>query len=258
VSTLSSINSSGAEIWIGPNSFVDASGNPVTGNVDIELIVALDNKDMLMLNRPTVTNNGELLISGGIIYINATKMGEQLQIAEPLTTEMPNITGGNASFSLWTGNTTDNGDFVWTEDTTNTVWADSSYYFDLDTIGWTNLDAVADLGQGIITGDDLSIVLPSGLNGNNSAVMAYFSNINSFAAIYDSNTDGTFELGGYNMPIGANPQFVVISMVNNVWSYYVSPNIPITDPFNLDILANDMLPATSEQDVQDQIVLSLQ
>ena len=55
----------------------DANGNPVTGSVDFELIEALDNKDMLMLNRPTVTNNGELLISGGIIYINARSLANQ-------------------------------------------------------------------------------------------------------------------------------------------------------------------------------------
>jgi len=248
----------GTVIWMGYGSFVDGNGNKVHGFIDVELIEALDNKDMLMLNRPTVTNNGELLISGGIIYINATQNGDQLQIADNLNITMPNVMGGNPTspLTLWSGNTTANGDFVWIEDTTNTLWADSSYYFDVDTIGWTNLDAVADLGQGATS--NVSVVLPSGLNGNNSAVMIYFTTINSFASIYDGNADGTFELGGYTIPIGANPKFVVISMVNNDWSYYVSPNIPIIDPFNLDILANEMLPATSEQDVQDQIVLLLQ
>lgn len=261
VSNLTSINSSGAVIYMGPNSFVDASGNPVTGNIDIELIVALDNKEMLMLNRPTVTNNGELLISGGIIYINATQMGEQLKIAEPLTTTMPNLTmGGNASspLSLWTGDTIDNGDFVWIEDTANTLWTDTSYYFNIDTIGWTNLDVLADTGQGILKGDDLSIALPSGLNGGNSVVMMYLTTINSFASIYDSNQDGTFTLGYYQVPIGTIPQFVVVSMDNNVWSYYVSPPTQLSATYSLTINTNDMLTATSEQDTQDQILLLLQ
>lgn len=260
VSNWTPITSSGAEIWIGPNSFVDATGNLVTGNIDVELIVALDNKEMLMLNRPTVTNNGELLISGGIIYINATQNGEQLQIDEPLNTSMPITMVGNPNspLSVWNGDTTANGDFVWTEDTTNILWADSSYVFGIDTIGWTNLDVLADTGQGVITGDDLSVVLPSGLNGGNSSVMMYLTNINSFASISDYDQDGTFTAGGYQIPIGTTPQFVVISMLNNVWSYYVSAPTQILGAYSLPINANDMTAATSEQDAEDQILLLLQ
>jgi len=257
VSTLSSINSSGAEIWIGPNSFVDASGNPVTGNVDIELIVALDNKEMLMLNRPTVTNNGDLLISDGIIYINATQNGGQLQIADPISTTMPNVMGGNTSspFTLWSGNTTTNGDFVWTEDTTNTLFADSSYYFNIDTIGWHNLDVLADLGQGVT--QNVSVVLPSGLTGNNSAVLMYFTSMNSFSSISDgSNEDGIFTPGSsYYIPIGAVTKFVVVSMVNNVWSYHVSPSITITDP--TDYIVPSLTSAADEQSMQTAILNAL-
>ena len=259
VSNWTSITNSGAEIWIGPNSFVDANGLTVTGVVDIELIVELDNKQMLMLNRPTVTNNGGLLTSGGIIYINATQMGEQLQIDEPLQTNMPNIDmGGNVSspLSIWNGETTDNGDFVWIEDTTNQLWSDSSYYFALDTIGWTNLDVLADTEQGVLAGDDLSVFLPSGLNGGNSFVMMYFTSINSFASIYDSNNDGTFTPGYYQVPIGTIVKFVVISMDNNIWSYHVSNFITINGP-TTSYPVPALTPAANEQAMQTAVLNSL-
>jgi len=260
VSNWTSITGSGTEIWMGPGSFVDANGDPVTGNVDVELIVARDNKDMLMLNRPTVTSNGELLNSTGIIYINATQAGEQLQIANGLSTNMDASFGETWGVSIWNGDVTDNGEFVWIEDPVNALDFDSmGWYFYVDTIGWTNLDVLVDLGQGVLTGDDLSVVLPSGLNGGNSVVMMYFTSINSFASIYDSNQDGTFTPGYYEVPIGTTPKFVVVSMVNNTWSYYVSPTITITGPTTTVIVDNiDMLTATSEQDAQDQVLLLLQ
>jgi hypothetical protein len=247
----------GTLIWLNYGSFVDEDGNAVNGFIDIELIEALDNKDMLMLNRPTVTNNGELLISGGIIYINATQNGNQLQIGEPLQTNMPEFMAGNTSspLSIWNGDTTTNGDFVWVEDTNNTLWPDSGgYYFEMDTIGWTNLDVLADLGQGVT--NNVSLVLPSSFNGANSAVMMYFTSMNSFMSISDGNLDGTFTPGAYyTIPIGATPKFVVISMINNNWSYYVSTNISITDPTNFTVPA--LIPAADEQDMQTAILNAL-
>ena len=250
----------GTLIWLNYGSFVDEDGNAVNGFIDIELIEALDNKDMLMLNRPTVTNNGELLISGGIIYISATQNGNQLQIGDPLQTDMPDVMGGNTSspLSIWNGDTTTNGDFVWVEDTTNNTLTllpnQGGYSFEMDTIGWTNLDVLADLGQGVT--NNVSVVLPSSFNGANSAVMMYFTSLNSFMSISDGNLDGTFTPDAYyTIPIGATPKFVVISMVNNNWSYYVSAPQPITDLTNFTVPA--LIPATDEQDMQTAILDTL-
>jgi hypothetical protein len=254
------LGNKGSLIWLNYGSFVDEDGNAVNGFIDIELIEALDNKDMLMLNRPTVTNNGELLISGGIIYINATQNGNQLQIGDPLQTDMLDVMGGNTSspLSIWNGDSTTNGDFVWIEDTTNNTLTllpnQVGYSFEMDTIGWTNLDVLADLGQGVTS--NVSVVLPSSFNGANSAVMMYFTSMNSFMSISDGNLDGTFTPGAYyTIPIGATPKFVVISMINNNWSYYVSTNISITDPTNFTVPA--LIPAADEQDMQTAILNAL-
>lgn len=62
------------------NTFVNSSGVTVSGNIDIELIEALTKKEMMLMNRPTFTHSGDLLVSGGIVYLNATQNGQQLSI----------------------------------------------------------------------------------------------------------------------------------------------------------------------------------
>ncbi|MAX04921.1 MAG: hypothetical protein CMD19_00375, partial [Flavobacteriales bacterium] len=253
----------GSMIFLTPTSFNDAEGNPVTGSVDIELIEALDNKDMLMLNRPTVTNNGELLTSAGVIYINATQNGQQLQIAEPLTTLMPNTTGMFSNnlpspFGLFSGDTAVNGDFVWVEDTGNVVLdGDSAMYwqFDIDSIAWTNIDAIS-YPSGTLFTSSVDVILPSGHDGTNSAVFMYFSNINSVASLNDGNQDGTFTKGQYyNLAVSENVKFVVVSEVNNQWSWHVTSTVSILDP-HFEIIPA-LTPAVDEQAVQAAILNAL-
>ena len=264
VTVFSTINGDkGSMIFLTSTSFKDASGNPVTGSVDIELIEALDNKDMLMLNRPTVTNNGELLTSAGVIYINATQNGEQLQIAEPLRTMMPNNTGEfnnnlPSPFGLFSGDTAANGDFVWVEDTGNVVLdGDSAMYwdFDIDSISWTNIDAFSYPPGTVFTGG-VDAILPSGHDGTNSSVFMYFSNINSVTSLYDGNEDGTFTKGQwYDLEVGESVKFVVVSEVNNQWSWHVTSTVSISDPHIETIPA--LTPAVDEQAVQNAILNAL-
>ena len=135
-----------------------------------------------------------------------------------------------------------------------TTWTDW-FNFYVDTLGWSNIDKLAYLGQGIA--DSVSVVLPSGLNGDNSAVMMYFTSINSVMPLFDSwassNADGIFNNGG--IPVGADLKFVVLSMVNDVWSYHVSPNISITDPTNYIVPA--LTSAADEESAETAILNAL-
>ena len=64
----------------GSNTFINILGNPVSGSFNIELVEALTKKEMMLLNRPTFTHSGRLLVSGGVVYLNATQNGQQLSI----------------------------------------------------------------------------------------------------------------------------------------------------------------------------------
>ena len=121
-----------------------------------------------MLNRPTNTDNGQLLNSGGIVYVNATQNGESLIINGGLATTIPFPTGfvGNPTspILLFFGDTTVNGDFVWVQDTGNVaaVWdsIQGDYFsFAIDSVGWTNVDQIA--GNAPFT-TGVSVDLPPG------------------------------------------------------------------------------------------------
>ena len=71
-------------------SFLDADGDPVEDNIDIELAEALTMDDMLLSNL-TTTSGDQLLETGGMIYFNATSAGEQLFVNpdKPVHIEIP-------------------------------------------------------------------------------------------------------------------------------------------------------------------------
>lgn len=70
----------GTAIFIPKNSFIDANGNSVAGDVDIEIIEVLSLADMVKANLQTVSNN-KLLESNGMIYIDAKSNGQPLGLA---------------------------------------------------------------------------------------------------------------------------------------------------------------------------------
>jgi len=71
----------GTKIRIGKNTFTDLNGNPIKGEVVLELKEALNPIDMVMGNL-TTTFNGKPLQSGSMLYLNATSNNNQLMIAD--------------------------------------------------------------------------------------------------------------------------------------------------------------------------------
>ena len=86
----------------------------------------------------------------------------------------------------------------------------------------------------------LTIDLPSGRNGNNSAVMVYFADRNSVLTAYDWDADGRFQVENL-LCDSAYVQYVVISQIDGIRSYHVSDKQPVdlfntntfTDSYNL-------------------------
>jgi len=220
----------GTQITINPSSFVDAAGIVVTGNIDFELIEAQTNKDMLMLNRPTFTNDGRLLVSGGIIYVNATQNGESLSLnpnssvnvrLNPAVPPNPSI-----NMQVFTGGDDGNGTFSWDSTALPIIQPDSSIYsFVLPEVGWINCDYFYNSNDPLT---QMEVILPTGFDGSNSTVMVYYDNLNSVATLYDSTPyDGTFDLGvNYSSPVNMMVKFIVLAEVSGQWSWYVTASTP--------------------------------
>ena len=215
----------------GSNTFINTPGNPVSGSFNIELVEALTKKEMMLLNRPTFTHSGRLLVSGGVVYLNATQNGQQLSIndSDPVMVSIP--TDNYIPMDFFDGSFDNQGGFGWDESEDDTIIINTngngqdsiffedffSFDFEIDSIGWINCDyfynSVDPLTQ-------VEVVLPDTFNGDNSAVFIYYSDINSVASLSDYDLDGTFDLGAsYSTPVGMEVTFVVISESNGTFFY---------------------------------------
>jgi hypothetical protein len=246
------------------NTFTYSDGTPVNGAFTIEVVDALTKKEMMKINRPTFTNDGRLLVSGGIIYLNATQGNEQLSINDdnPVIVNIPTDTETEMDF--FTGSFDENEDFGWDlslEDSINIINNESdsiifdiigqqsmfSYSFTMDSIGWINCDFFYDSNE---PQTGVNVVLPDGYNGSNTVVFIYYNDINSVANMDDYDNDSNFDLGnGYTTPIGMDISFVIISEVDGSFFYnIVSTTITDNHVENIDSLIE-----VDEDELQDII-----
>ena len=180
----------------GSNTFINTLGNPVSGSFNIELVEALTKKEMMLLNRPTFTHSGQLLVSGGVVYLNATQNGQQLSIndSDPVMVSIP--TDNYIPMDFFDGSFDNQGGFGWDESEDDTVITNTngngqdstffedffSYNFEIDSIGWINCDYFYNSPDPLT---QVEVVLPDTFNGDNSAVFIYYSEINSVASLSD-------------------------------------------------------------------------
>ena len=254
----------GTTLFFNANTFEDMNGNTVSGPIEIEMIETQSNKDMLLWNRPTTTTNGQLLVSGGIVYVNVSQGGNQLSINDnaPIQASVPS--NNYIAMDYFTGSEDNDGRFGWELDDADTVITNTAdttnwnpnggglftFDFTIDSIGWINCDYFYGIGDPL-TG--VQVELPDTFNGSNSAVFIYYSNLNSVASLWDSDEDGVFDLGStYATPIGQNISFVVISEINGSF-YYAIVNATILNGHYEIISSMDMMGPVSSTDIQNAI-----
>ena len=70
--------------------------------------------------------------------------------------------------------------------------------------------------------------------------------LNALIKIFDGNQDGIFTPGYYEVPLGETLKFVVVSMINDNWSYHVSTLQTVTGPTTSYIVPT-LTPAADEE-----------
>lgn len=74
------VTAKGTKLNFSPGSITTKSGNPVSGNINIKVLDVFEVQDMILNNKPTITVEGEQLISYGEIIVEAEQGGEALAI----------------------------------------------------------------------------------------------------------------------------------------------------------------------------------
>jgi len=136
----------GTKVYIGAGTLRTMSGQQVKGTVTIELKEVTELSDMILNNAPTVSN-GQILTSGGEIYVSASQDGTPLKLANNasffISVQAPR--GTTDSMNVFTGRDS-SGVIVWKPvqadtvnsrvkipaDSTQNRWDTSAYYQSLD------------------------------------------------------------------------------------------------------------------------------
>jgi hypothetical protein len=212
-------------------SFFKSNGDPVTGNVTIELVEIYKKSQMLLTNMTTqgidASGNIATLVSGGEFYVNAKQGDEQLvlngsfQIAAPVD----NTGGLDQGMKPFIGvEQCEEGvcKNVWRQQDRDMKIGETTYNIFQNQFGWTNIDRWYSDPRPKTT---LFVDVPEGYDNTNCSVyLSYDGEPTALASFdrYDSETELFTEHYG-QVPIGLEVHFIMVSVIDDQWYYAIKP-----------------------------------
>lgn len=222
----------GTQILILGGILKDASGNTVSGTVDIELVEVYDRGSMVLLNKPTVgiLPNGDhgTLISKGEYYLRISQNSAEIQANNGVIVRVPagNIPGQANGMSLFDGSLIE-GNFLWelVQDSLPVEQGDSTFttgYTILEgSWGWTNVDRFYNDPRPKTT---LKVKLPAGFDNTNSEVfITYDGEPGALASLDTYTSDGCFSEHYGLIPIGLEIHIIAVTLINGELNYAIQP-----------------------------------
>ena len=259
--------SQGTQVYI-PANAIGLNGQPVTGNIDIELIEVYDKGNMVLQDMSTsgIDPNGEVeaLNSAGEFFLNAKQNGQQLEILSPLSIQskavdpqdfeqMQVFRAGNELEDTDKWEEADENDDGQTDNAQGHEGegpnGDFVMYsvFDVSEFGWTNLDKWYGF-----TGPKTSLYVdvPDGYNETNCNVYLSYDGETGLAKmdIWDSTQEMFTEHYG-KLPIGKEVHFIMIAEIDGQLYYKIQGNTIVDN--HIEVMDN--LQPVSEADLTTAI-----
>ncbi len=212
VALLTALN--GVQVTFPPLCCVSTAGQIITGKVYVELLLIKKKGDMVLMNKPTISN-GNVLVSGGEIFISLKKDGKELQLA-------PNVkiyiryadAPTNQQMKLFLGDESNPAQFNWIP---NTNLSDSlrigpqTYDIAISHLRWINCDYFYDTAG--ITRSTVSAHLPANYTNANTTTFLVFKDFRSVLGMYPDVPLKRFSSG--KVPNGKAATVVAISKQGN-------------------------------------------
>lgn len=211
------VGNQGTTIQFYGNSFEDAAGNLITGNIDIELIEIYGKKDMLFLNKQTLgDNNGNLspLISGGEFKVTASQGGNEVYLRYSYNATVQASSGIDPNMEVFYQNSVTDDTLTWASADSSQLWGNGGLYnVYFDSLGWVNCDYFMNQPGNQTS---VSVNVPNGFDNTNCAVFISFDGYNSLTSIYNY-SNGNFNTGNYyTIPEGLAVHFIAMAFINNI------------------------------------------
>jgi hypothetical protein len=230
----------------------DVNGQVYIRDYDIQVVPMLTMKDMILNHSQTVGPDG-IFVSGGQISIRAFDHITQSEIKLSTTSKLPFILFpqklpiGTLTYPVWYATQNSDslpvqwvpsdsipGNMTQTRNSRRIIGldngiqpADSAYEgpvgqgFYIKKFTTINLDYYYNEA---LPRTKIHIQVPAGYSNNNTICYLAFPEINSVAMLYGfDSTSNTFELGGYEIPIGLSAKAVIISKQDSQYSIGIQP-----------------------------------
>jgi hypothetical protein len=194
-----------------PNSCINSAGQAITGKVNIEALLIKNKGDMILMNKPT-SSNGQLLVSGGEIFISLNQNGQQLLLASNARVAIRYADAApNPLMKLFYGDETNPQQFNWIP-SRDSIFASNQFYEIVSTkLRWINCDYFYDtVGT---TRSTVSAYLPFNYTNANTETFLVFKNIRSVLGMYGDVAEKRFISS--KVPGGLPATVVAISKQGN-------------------------------------------
>jgi hypothetical protein len=175
-------NIGGMQLIFTPNCCTSSTGQAITGKVNIEALLIKNKGDMVLMNKPT-SSNGQLLVSGGEIFISLNQNGQQLQLAPNGRVAISYADAApNAKMKLFYGDETTPGQFNWVP-SRDSIFASNQFYEMVSSkLRWINCDYFYDTTGTIRS--TVSAHLPFNYTNANTETFLVFKTIRSVLGMY--------------------------------------------------------------------------
>jgi hypothetical protein len=209
--TIADKNIGGMQLIFTPNCCTNSTGQAITGKVTAEALLIKNKGDMVLMNKPT-SSNGQLLVSGGEIFITLTQNGQQLQLAPNARVAIRYADAApNPQMKLFYGDETNPLQFNWIP-SRDSIFAGNQFYELVSSkLRWINCDYFYDTTG--TTRSTVSVHLPFNYTNANTETFLVFKNIRSVLGMYGDVAEKRFV--STKVPGGLPATVVAISKQGN-------------------------------------------
>ena len=208
----------GIQVNFPANCCTNAAGQPVTGKVQVEVLLVKKKGDMIRLDKPS-TSNDSMLVTAGEIFIKLKKDGQALQLAPNVRFNVRYIDSPiNPQMNFFVGDETNAQHFNWlpNPDTANTIFAGTqSYEIYTNRLRWISVAYLYNLNNTVKV--NISVDMASYFTNANTVAFTVFKDLHSVVAMQGNLSTRKFISG--KLPVGKQITVVVISKQGN--DYYL-------------------------------------
>jgi len=226
----------GIKIDFPANTFLDAAGNPVTGNVKLTLKEVMSKRDILFSGKMTESNK-QLLVSGGEFQILAFQGTQALKLNPVVDVQVKvPTTLSTAPMDLFTFGGTTASDSTWMFNQKARITTTPSYYqFSLPGFGWLNCDYFYSNPGSKTTITASPAYAGAAPNIKEQRAYLLFDQLNNVISLPFEATISKHQSYLNSIPLGMTGKLVIISVGMNDQIYFGYSSFTVSSGLHLNV-----------------------